>query len=131
MLQRPPRSTRTDTLFPYTTLFRSKNVIETVALKLEQTLTFDGIKPVAEESRRPRPQDPRIDRPQANCIEHPVVEIENLTAAAFAAADVQDATDRITAGHGIGKRQTGVFRMDQIDATAGPEIGKTTCKEKV
>src|SRR3546814_679133 len=26
MLQRPPRSTRTDTLFPYTTLFRSRNV---------------------------------------------------------------------------------------------------------
>src|SRR3546814_14890424 len=24
MLRRPPRSTRTDTLFPYTTLFRSK-----------------------------------------------------------------------------------------------------------
>src|SRR3546814_20899855 len=27
MLRRPPRSTRTDTLFPYTTLFRSKRVI--------------------------------------------------------------------------------------------------------
>src|SRR3546814_12710621 len=26
MLRRPPRSTRTDTLFPYTTLFRSTNV---------------------------------------------------------------------------------------------------------
>src|SRR3546814_3940860 len=26
MLRRPPRSTRTDTLFPYTTLFRSKDV---------------------------------------------------------------------------------------------------------
>src|SRR3546814_15274178 len=26
MIQRPPRSTRTDTLFPYTTLFRSINV---------------------------------------------------------------------------------------------------------
>src|SRR3546814_8214327 len=25
MIQRPPRSTRTDTLFPYTTLFRSKH----------------------------------------------------------------------------------------------------------
>src|SRR3546814_12899001 len=25
MLRRPPRSTRTDTLFPYTTLFRSKS----------------------------------------------------------------------------------------------------------
>src|SRR3546814_2220037 len=26
MLRRPPRSTRTDTLFPYTTLFRSKQI---------------------------------------------------------------------------------------------------------
>src|SRR3546814_6339056 len=26
MIRRPPRSTRTDTLFPYTTLFRSGNV---------------------------------------------------------------------------------------------------------
>src|SRR3546814_12589698 len=28
MIRRPPRSTRTDTLFPYTTLFRSTNVQE-------------------------------------------------------------------------------------------------------
>src|SRR3546814_6384498 len=28
MIRRPPRSTRTDTLFPYTTLFRSFDVIE-------------------------------------------------------------------------------------------------------
>src|SRR3546814_4496543 len=27
MIRRPPRSTRTDTLFPYTTLFRSLNVL--------------------------------------------------------------------------------------------------------
>src|SRR3546814_16707760 len=26
MMRRPPRSTRTDTLFPYTTLFRSENL---------------------------------------------------------------------------------------------------------
>src|SRR3546814_16342400 len=26
MIRRPPRSTRTDTLFPYTTLFRSSNI---------------------------------------------------------------------------------------------------------
>src|SRR3546814_6619313 len=32
MIRRPPRSTRTDTLFPYTTLFRSPFVIETVAM---------------------------------------------------------------------------------------------------
>src|SRR3546814_9470453 len=28
MLRRPPRSTRTDTLFPYTTLFRSKKNVD-------------------------------------------------------------------------------------------------------
>src|SRR3546814_21063183 len=28
MIRRPPRSTRTDTLFPYTTLFRSRAAIE-------------------------------------------------------------------------------------------------------
>src|SRR3546814_16277053 len=28
MIRRPPRSTRTDTLFPYTTLFRSADVVE-------------------------------------------------------------------------------------------------------
>src|SRR3546814_13403369 len=28
MIRRPPRSTRTDTLFPYTTLFRSEMVME-------------------------------------------------------------------------------------------------------
>src|SRR3546814_6255698 len=27
MIRRPPRSTRTDTLFPYTTLFRSRRII--------------------------------------------------------------------------------------------------------
>src|SRR3546814_11386542 len=27
MIRRPPRSTRTDTLFPYTTLFRSDNLL--------------------------------------------------------------------------------------------------------
>src|SRR3546814_13391799 len=28
MIRRPPRSTRTDTRFPYTTLFRSRNAVE-------------------------------------------------------------------------------------------------------
>src|SRR3546814_9956059 len=31
MIRRPPRSTRTDTLFPYTTLFRSKYIAELCA----------------------------------------------------------------------------------------------------
>src|SRR3546814_10459593 len=31
MIRRPPRSTRTDTLFPYTTLFRSTGIVEAAA----------------------------------------------------------------------------------------------------
>src|SRR3546814_11574731 len=35
MIRRPPRSTRTDTLFPYTTLFRSRHgLVTTVAYRL-------------------------------------------------------------------------------------------------
>src|SRR3546814_4042441 len=48
MIRRPPRSTRTDTLFPYTTLFRSRG---------EQG-GQQGERPITEMNRRPgqRPQ---------------------------------------------------------------------------
>src|SRR3546814_11989905 len=39
MIRRPPRSTRTDTLFPYTTLFRSGDALRVFAAVLE----FQGI----------------------------------------------------------------------------------------
>src|SRR3546814_1081540 len=44
MMRRPPRSTRTDTLFPYTTLFRSKVIGDhaVVALWFGQVCTRDG-----------------------------------------------------------------------------------------
>src|SRR3546814_1359266 len=35
MIRRPPRSTRTDTLFPYTTLFRSQSRAEVVEARLK------------------------------------------------------------------------------------------------
>src|SRR3546814_16666730 len=35
MIRRPPRSTRTDTLFPYTTLFRSDPIVGSVSSSLE------------------------------------------------------------------------------------------------
>src|SRR3546814_18567028 len=34
MIRRPPRSTRTDTLFPYTTLFRSGELLDLLAEKV-------------------------------------------------------------------------------------------------
>src|SRR3546814_3623119 len=35
MIRRPPRSTRTDTLFPYTTLFRSESLPEAAAIPVD------------------------------------------------------------------------------------------------
>src|SRR3546814_10265248 len=40
MVRRPPRSTRTDTLFPYTTLFRSGLRLECVGLSFRLTQTI-------------------------------------------------------------------------------------------
>src|SRR3546814_15786904 len=40
MIRRPPRSTRTDTLFPYTTLFRSADPTEVALLDGEPVVAF-------------------------------------------------------------------------------------------
>src|SRR3546814_4197262 len=55
MIRRPPRSTRTDTLFPYTTLFRSSHfipfqrctVLSTLALQPDARLRFVGLQRIA------------------------------------------------------------------------------------
>src|SRR3546814_1397057 len=39
MIRRPPRSTRTDTLFPYPTLFRSRSVLVTLRFGSKQKLS--------------------------------------------------------------------------------------------
>src|SRR3546814_6850340 len=41
MIRRPPRSTRTDTLFPYTTLFRSIVAVRSARPSLPQVACFD------------------------------------------------------------------------------------------
>src|SRR3546814_13829094 len=42
MIRRPPRSTPTDTLFPYTTLFRSKSRIVEIAVGKEEVQLLDA-----------------------------------------------------------------------------------------
>src|SRR3546814_14566783 len=49
MIRRPPRSTRTDTLFPYTTLFRSRPPADLHDPPLHRTVHLD---PVADPVRR-------------------------------------------------------------------------------
>src|SRR3546814_8756558 len=36
MIRRPPRSTRTDTLFPYTTLFRSQEAVDAIRIAVRR-----------------------------------------------------------------------------------------------
>src|SRR3546814_3953363 len=42
MIRRPPRSTRTDTLFPYTTLFRSGDDVDRPIRKSDGSWTYFG-----------------------------------------------------------------------------------------
>src|SRR3546814_10169738 len=52
MIRRPPRSTRTDTLFPYTTLFRSRQVDPAATGKSSRTACHAPI-PLTLQTRRP------------------------------------------------------------------------------
>src|SRR3546814_1753388 len=59
MIRRPPRSTRTDTLFPYTTLFRS-HVADDIADREEQ---YPG-------AETPFAQPRQIDERSLRCADH-------------------------------------------------------------
>src|SRR3546814_11560518 len=50
MRRRPPRSTRTDTLFPYTTLFRSKNAGERTHHPLLGTVKARTVRIIADQA---------------------------------------------------------------------------------
>src|SRR3546814_9678534 len=56
MIRRPPRSTRTDTLFPYTTLFRSDRDI--LLVQLDDRLVADDVHIGADDLR----EDARLGR---------------------------------------------------------------------
>src|SRR3546814_11597647 len=65
MIRRPPRSTRTDTLFPYTTLFRSVAADEARLLNREMAAgkgQFAGERPVARGDAQRHPFQRRVDR---------------------------------------------------------------------
>src|SRR3546814_9683140 len=49
MIRRPPRSTRTDTLFPYTTLFRSRRTFAHILHMAAERALIDGAVGVAAE----------------------------------------------------------------------------------
>src|SRR3546814_2628255 len=88
MIRRPPRSTRTDTLFPYTTLFRSNvgtfivlasdgtpkvshRYFSTAAPKREKraaTVTEDGAEPAAIENVFPRSLEEQLSKERRDVL---------------------------------------------------------------
>src|SRR3546814_4516452 len=59
MIRRPPRSTRTDTLLPYTTLFRSEGHLHTGGQRGLRGAPEGG----GRQDRRGRPGEGRVSRP--------------------------------------------------------------------
>src|SRR3546814_5698076 len=57
MIRRPPRSTRTDTLFPYTTLFRSSPPASSLKKR------NPGVRPGDRERLSPSPPNPTLKAP--------------------------------------------------------------------
>src|SRR3546814_7346745 len=88
MIRRPPRSTRTDTLFPYTTLFRSV-VLRPVALPGAVDAGVAVLHPGLHHRRAPRPA--REHRPTQRIA---VAAVDHLLAAGRAVRGAQLASQR-------------------------------------
>src|SRR3546814_2898735 len=85
MIRRPPRSTRTDTLFPYTTLFRSR--LARGAIQVPSRCQPNvGRRPdrIAETSLRPREQTLVQARDVANRSEEHTSELQSLMRISYA-----------------------------------------------
>src|SRR3546814_18505825 len=101
MIRRPPRSTRTDTLFPYTTLFRSQP-------GLSETLEKETLRQrsLAEE-----------------VIAHLVLIRKQIAALEQTSKEAAAATERFESVERF------VGRLEQALATL--EIGRASCRERV
>src|SRR3546814_14354776 len=82
MIRRPPRSTRTDTLFPYTTLYRSGEVDVVRARTEEERHAHQQ----EEERHRARdhPLDPPEDDPEHERSEEHTSELQSLMRISYA-----------------------------------------------
>src|SRR3546814_18144800 len=106
MIRRPPRSTRTDTLFPYTTLFRSHRTADLLEVAREH-------RPV--ERRRLRPEAVAAAR---RVLGHPLREVDEHFLGVLLASD-EAAVDR--------RHRAPEFAR----ALVPKEIGRASCRERV
>src|SRR3546814_1856918 len=129
MIRRPPRSTRTDTLFPYTTLFRSKFEAEIRVLA-----EFGVIEATVE--RRVEQRAGRLDRHTADAVHRghaagPAgVDEPALDAAHRNAHFQQIAIDRRVARHEGGAEAGREGRLGLGHADLGPRDARGIAREE-
>src|SRR3546814_19368303 len=121
MIRRPPRSTRTDTLFPYTTLFRSK----TGAVERTRSANIDRRADAARRDRRP---SAFIHLDPGHALGREVGEIER-TRRRRAGTIAKERGRHLAA---IDRPQvefgTKAAHRDQRPLAARPEIGRASCR---
>src|SRR3546814_17801193 len=99
MIRRPPRSTRTDTLFPYTTLFRSDHQIFGALLGIggeapgDRAVLVCGVAAHRGALHRPRQQCVRIE-PEERSEEH-TSELQSLMRISYAVFCLKKKTKQV------------------------------------
>src|SRR3546814_6219370 len=87
MIRRPPRSTRTDTLFPYTTLFRSPGRVARIQPAADRTAAAAGVRlavwRVRQQAGGDRDRQPRHLQPAVRSEEH-TSELQSLMRISYA-----------------------------------------------
>src|SRR3546814_4783621 len=84
MIRRPPRSTRTDTLFPYTTLFRSEGQYGTLHVDADGTWRYDLDQAKAQHLAEGQPGDPEVFTVQVERSEEHTSELQSLMRISYA-----------------------------------------------
>src|SRR3546814_14724966 len=134
MRRRPPRSTRTDTLFPYTTLFRSN-----LALDISRRQTAENL---ADETRLPEVPDLTVDagramegREKLKALHRALAELPERERRAFEMHRMQGLT-YAEIGVALGLSQTRAYELvraalEHCMIKLMGEIGRASCRERV
>src|SRR3546814_4728968 len=96
MIRRPPRSTRTDTLFPYTTLFRSHHRVGGA---------LDVVEPLLEDGDRPTGEDVLVLEGHAeHAGDDPYRDVLGVVLCGIGVAGVDEVVDQVV-GQAVGDRR--------------------------
>src|SRR3546814_6161490 len=110
MIRRPPRSTRTDTLCPYTTLFRSVGAAVGVIGRLPNSLHSPAFDPVAPGSKANRRSE-FSSRVELGRSEEHTSELQSLMGNSYAVFCLKKKNTAVTGRHGTTASLTDIYHV--------------------